>query len=262
LARCHLVANLLESQEIPATVMGEQQSTLAGATATPWVEVCVHEENRGKAEVIVDQFIRSGRIAMTPRSSAWTCPNCGEVIEPQFTDCWKCQTPRPADDDAAAADKPAPRPPPDPNLPIDVPCLMCQYNLRTLPIHGRCPECGHPVFPSLFAKVRALDGTLEPMEMPFDVLRPCLDWFEQHLGFPLEAVAFAEYVGRATRYSDVDALTTAIQDRATEFFGDAITASRALDRWNIRTTADLRRLITALIDLGVVSLAPGASGAQ
>jgi hypothetical protein len=27
----------------------------------------------------------------------------------------------------------------------DVPCRKCQYNLRSLPIDGRCPECGTPV---------------------------------------------------------------------------------------------------------------------
>lgn len=25
----------------------------------------------------------------------WTCPRCGEKIEPQFDSCWKCGTPRP-----------------------------------------------------------------------------------------------------------------------------------------------------------------------
>ncbi len=27
----------------------------------------------------------------------------------------------------------------------DLPCLKCGYNLRTLPLAGRCPECGVPV---------------------------------------------------------------------------------------------------------------------
>ena len=25
----------------------------------------------------------------------WRCRNCGEDVEPQFTACWRCQTPRP-----------------------------------------------------------------------------------------------------------------------------------------------------------------------
>src|SRR3954447_6999775 len=27
----------------------------------------------------------------------------------------------------------------------DVPCRKCQYNLRSLPPDGRCPECGTPI---------------------------------------------------------------------------------------------------------------------
>jgi uncharacterized membrane protein YhdT len=28
---------------------------------------------------------------------------------------------------------------------VDLKCLNCGYNLRTQPVTGRCPECGHPV---------------------------------------------------------------------------------------------------------------------
>jgi hypothetical protein len=29
------------------------------------------------------------------QGNAWTCPKCGEKIEPQFTSCWKCGTAKP-----------------------------------------------------------------------------------------------------------------------------------------------------------------------
>lgn len=35
---------------------------------------------------------------------------------------------------------------------VDLPCLHCGYNLRTLASEGRCPECGHPVMESLRAR--------------------------------------------------------------------------------------------------------------
>jgi hypothetical protein len=28
--------------------------------------------------------------AATPKGSAWTCPQCGEELEAQFTSCWRC----------------------------------------------------------------------------------------------------------------------------------------------------------------------------
>jgi hypothetical protein len=38
----------------------------------------------------------------------------------------------------------------------DLPCRRCQYNLRTLPADGRCPECGEPV--SASSQYRAPDA--------------------------------------------------------------------------------------------------------
>jgi hypothetical protein len=28
--------------------------------------------------------------AAAPSGVAWTCPHCGELLEPQFTTCWRC----------------------------------------------------------------------------------------------------------------------------------------------------------------------------
>jgi hypothetical protein len=28
--------------------------------------------------------------AQAPAGPSWTCPQCGEVLEPQFTQCWRC----------------------------------------------------------------------------------------------------------------------------------------------------------------------------
>jgi Putative prokaryotic signal transducing protein len=30
------------------------------------------------------------RAAAAPTGEAWTCGECGEVLEPQFTSCWHC----------------------------------------------------------------------------------------------------------------------------------------------------------------------------
>ena len=30
------------------------------------------------------------RAAATPTGTPWTCESCGELLEPQFTSCWRC----------------------------------------------------------------------------------------------------------------------------------------------------------------------------
>jgi hypothetical protein len=35
------------------------------------------------------------RAAATPVGAPWTCGGCGEVLEPQFTSCWRCALPVP-----------------------------------------------------------------------------------------------------------------------------------------------------------------------
>jgi hypothetical protein len=30
------------------------------------------------------------RAAVAPAGASWTCEHCGEMLEPQFTSCWRC----------------------------------------------------------------------------------------------------------------------------------------------------------------------------
>ena len=30
------------------------------------------------------------RAVMAPTGASWTCEHCGELLEPQFTSCWRC----------------------------------------------------------------------------------------------------------------------------------------------------------------------------
>jgi hypothetical protein len=30
------------------------------------------------------------RAAVAPAGASWTCEHCGELLEPQFTSCWRC----------------------------------------------------------------------------------------------------------------------------------------------------------------------------
>ena len=50
-----------------------------------------NDEDFAKASEIRDRF----RAPESPGSGAWTCPTCGETLDPQFSSCWKCGAARP-----------------------------------------------------------------------------------------------------------------------------------------------------------------------
>ena len=243
------MVGVLQSRGIPAIVT-DQLST--GILAWP-IKVRVHEEHAEAARAVIDEFLSAGE--KPSNAKHWRCPGCGEMIEPQFSDCWNCQTPRPTEGEDAA---PPPRLPPDPQVPIDLSCQGCQYNLRSLAVDGRCPECGLPVLPSLLALLRAVDVPADEGQSPAEVLRPCLDWFEARYGFPMEAIGFVSQVWRdalaATLNRDELSLAMAVRDLAADYFASPVTAQRALERWNLETPDKLARLIEWLIELKVVSV--------
>lgn len=64
---------------------------LAGATGEiPFLECwpqvwVVDDDDAPLAERVLREALAGARDA-----AAWTCPDCGEVQEPQFTACWRC----------------------------------------------------------------------------------------------------------------------------------------------------------------------------
>jgi hypothetical protein len=38
-----------------------------------------------RARALIDEALRP-----VTGAEAWTCPGCGEQIEPQFAQCWRC----------------------------------------------------------------------------------------------------------------------------------------------------------------------------
>ncbi len=98
------VRGLLDAEGIPAVVQGAALeialSPLLGGSTLP--VVCVRQEDTACAEQVIARYQR-GEIPSAGKP--WTCPGCGEAIEGQFTECWKCGTAR--DVDAAPAIPPA-----------------------------------------------------------------------------------------------------------------------------------------------------------
>ena len=54
-----------------------------------WPQLCVDEADFAEAQRIVEAALAENDVA------AWHCDACQEVIEGQFTECWKCGTSRP-----------------------------------------------------------------------------------------------------------------------------------------------------------------------
>ena len=93
LAVTHL-KELLESAGIACFIKNEISSWLAMGVprneTTP--ELWIDDDSRlAEAMEIKKNYLGP----QTAKGPTWTCPKCGEKIEPQFTSCWKCGTARP-----------------------------------------------------------------------------------------------------------------------------------------------------------------------
>lgn len=87
------LSGILEDQKIKFLIKNE---TLQGGIGEipaheAWPEIWViNDSDEQLAKALIEQ-------ALTPEKwqREWQCPSCGEWIESQFTECWKCNSPRP-----------------------------------------------------------------------------------------------------------------------------------------------------------------------
>ena len=255
-----LLVQVLASHGIEAQVVGGALASLTGYLPTTPVSVHVDEADAERAKAVIEEFEQSGRggQAAGPATgeAPWTCANCGEMIEAQFTECWNCQLPRGAPAiDARPTNGAAERLRPDPHIGVDLPCVRCAYNLRNLPVDRVCPECAHPAFASL---VQAMQSQQEWLLENEPALRPCFDYIEALCGgFRIEAVAFVAHTWPLARQRAGDAaneaeIADAVFDLALEFFGDPLTATRTMQLWKLTNAAQIRRLKERLAQLDFV----------
>ncbi len=87
-----LFRNILEAHGITCWIKNE--FLVAGSGEIPpiecWPRLCVNDDDFPAAQRIVEEALSSGNDA----GAAWQC-TCGEEIEGQFTECWKCGKSRP-----------------------------------------------------------------------------------------------------------------------------------------------------------------------
>ncbi|MDH4093650.1 MAG: DUF2007 domain-containing protein [Betaproteobacteria bacterium] len=86
LIAAHHARNLLESYGIRAEVRNERLASAMGELppAECLAEVWVRDANDAAR---AERLLREGEPVT---GSPWRCARCGERLEPQFTQCWRC----------------------------------------------------------------------------------------------------------------------------------------------------------------------------
>jgi len=83
-----LLSEILSDNGIESVVRDERLFALRGSLPIIYPSVWVSEDDVEKARAHVAQF--EAGPATKPQGQTWTCPKCGEKLEAQFTECWRC----------------------------------------------------------------------------------------------------------------------------------------------------------------------------
>ena len=80
--------NLLESHGIPVRINNAYLSGGAGELPLNecWPELWVTDDSQRQAA----QAVVQAALNEEHHAASWRCPGCGEIIEGQFTACWRC----------------------------------------------------------------------------------------------------------------------------------------------------------------------------
>jgi hypothetical protein len=97
------VKGLLEQEGIEAVLQGaalEAAFSTLPLSDTSLPSVWVNDADEERAMLIVKDYEQVDAVnadddlEATPRPT-WKCPNCGEAVEEQFSECWNCGHSRP-----------------------------------------------------------------------------------------------------------------------------------------------------------------------
>jgi len=87
----YLLKSILEAHNIESVILREQLVGVVGGIAPhdAWPEIWIHDDERlDEALQLIESSIEKSEMLGDP----WQCQCCGEEIEAQFTQCWKCDT--------------------------------------------------------------------------------------------------------------------------------------------------------------------------
>lgn len=91
----HHIRTVLEAAGVRAIVFGEDLGIARGSlplTFETLPTVWVDETAFKRAEAVLREVERDSR---RQPADSWICPNCGEHVEPTFSQCWNCLADRP-----------------------------------------------------------------------------------------------------------------------------------------------------------------------
>ena len=91
LLAAHHARNLLEASGIRAQVRNERLGSAMGELPPAECQAEVWIEDAREA-ARAERLLREGAPVT---GTAWTCAACGETMEPQFAQCWRCGATRP-----------------------------------------------------------------------------------------------------------------------------------------------------------------------
>jgi len=81
-----VIQNVLHQHGINCWIKNEFLS--AGIGELPpidcWPQLCVEDDDFANAKRVIEEDLAE------TAATAWTCGSCGEEIEGQFSECWKC----------------------------------------------------------------------------------------------------------------------------------------------------------------------------
>ena len=98
--QAHHVCALIKAAGIDATVLGDALNL--ARSEVPNTEhnlptIYVKAEDAEVAAAIIEEWNNNNAHTDpdSPDNQPWDCPSCQESIEPQFTECWNCNTENP-----------------------------------------------------------------------------------------------------------------------------------------------------------------------
>ena len=96
----HVLRGLLESVGVRSVSRGDDFVPFQGGSlmhmetrSSVWV---LEDDTYPRALEIVKEYVGRTVEISAPPIDAWSCPQCGEAVERQFTECWSCGADRPS----------------------------------------------------------------------------------------------------------------------------------------------------------------------